>query len=103
VVQTLIVGNFRHQVLPLLKRRYGSVVRMKFMPNRDIVMLTDIEHIKAVFSGPVTTFHAGEGNVILKPMMGEHSVLLTDEDQHLRARKLLMPAFNGAALRGCGR
>lgn len=100
MVQTLIVGNFRHQVLPLLKRRYGSVVRMKFMPNRDIVMLTDIEHIKAVFSGPVTTFHAGEGNVILKPMMGEHSVLLTDEDQHLRARKLLMPAFNGAALRG---
>lgn len=100
MVQTLIVGNFRHQVLPLLKRRYGSVVRMRFMPGRDVVMLTDVEHIKAVFAGPVTTFHAGEGNVLLKPMMGEHSVLLTDEDQHLRTRKLLMPAFNGAALRG---
>jgi cytochrome P450 len=34
--------------------------------------------------------------------MGEHSVLLTDEDQHLRARKLLMPAFNGASLRRYG-
>src|SRR5690606_29410974 len=33
------------------------------------------------------------------PVMGEHSVLLTDEDAHLRARKLLMPAFHGAALR----
>jgi len=32
--------------------------------------------------------------------MGEHSLLITDEDEHLRARKLLMPAFNGAALRG---
>ena len=27
-------------------------------------------------------------------------MLITDEDEHLRARKLLMPAFNGAALRG---
>ena len=34
--------------------------------------------------------------------MGEHSLLITDEDEHLRARKLLMPAFNGAALRGYG-
>ncbi len=100
LVQTLVVGNLRHQVLPLLKRRYGPVVRMRFMPHRDIVMLTDLEDIKTVFSGPVATFHGGEGNIVLKPLMGEHSVLVTDEDLHLRARKLLMPAFNGAALRG---
>ncbi len=100
LVQTLVVGNLRHHVLPLLKRHYGAVVRLRFAPHRDIVMLTDLDDIKTVFSGPVTTFHAGEGNVILKPLMGEHSVLVTDEDRHLRARKLLMPAFNGAALRG---
>ena len=45
-------------------------------------------------------FHAGEGNEILKPVMGEHSVLLTDEAEHLRARKLLMPAFTGPSMRG---
>jgi cytochrome P450 len=28
--------------------------------------------------------------------------MITDEDEHLRSRKLLMPAFNGAALRGYG-
>ncbi|OXM56547.1 cytochrome P450 [Amycolatopsis thailandensis] len=100
LVQTLVVGNLRHHVLPLLKRRYGSVVRMRFAPHRDIVMLTDLDDIKTVFTGPVTTFHGGEGNVTLKPLMGDHSVLVTDEDTHLRARKLLMPAFNGAALRG---
>ena len=32
--------------------------------------------------------------------MGEHSLLLVDSAQHKRARKLLMPAFNGHALRG---
>jgi cytochrome P450 len=45
-------------------------------------------------------FHAGEGNAILGPIMGEHSVLLVDEEQHRRVRKLLMPAFHGPALHG---
>jgi cytochrome P450 len=31
--------------------------------------------------------------------MGEHSLLLQDSREHQRARKLLMPAFNGHALR----
>jgi cytochrome P450 len=45
-------------------------------------------------------FHAGKGNAILGPIMGEHSLLLQDSSEHKRARKLLMPAFNGQALRG---
>lgn len=65
-----------------------------------MVQLANLDHIREVFSGPADVFHAGEGNIILKPLMGPHSVLLTDEDVHLRARKLLMPAFHGAALRG---
>ena len=32
--------------------------------------------------------------------MGEHSLLLQDGAEHKRARALLMPAFNGHALRG---
>ena len=35
-------------------------------------------------------------------MMGEHSLLLQDCAEHQRARKLLMPAFNGHALREYG-
>jgi cytochrome P450 family 135 len=99
-VQTVLFGSFRGALLPLLRRRYGDVIKLRLYPERSVVQLANLDHIKAVFSGPVTTFHAGEGNVILKPVMGEHSVLLTDEDVHLRARKLLMPAFHGAALRG---
>lgn len=100
VVQTLLFANFRHRLLPLLRARYGDVFTVRLYPNREAIQLADLEDIKTVFAGPVTTFHAGEGNVILKPIMGEHSVLLTDEDAHRRARKLLMPAFHGAALRG---
>ncbi|KMS90548.1 cytochrome P450 [Prauserella rugosa] len=99
-VQTLLYGSYRDRWMPRLRRRYGDVFRLRIFPERDVVQLADVEHIRAVFSGPTDVFHAGEGNAILKPAMGRHSVLLTDEDVHLRARKLLMPAFNGAALRG---
>jgi cytochrome P450 len=100
VVQTVLFGNYRHRWLPMLRRRHGDVIKLRLFPKRTVVSLSDLNHIKEVFAGPVSTFHAGEGNMILKPIMGEHSVLLTDEDVHLRARKLLMPAFHGAALRG---
>ncbi|GAA1978123.1 cytochrome P450 [Amycolatopsis minnesotensis] len=99
-VQTVLFGTYRHKLMPFLRRRYGDVVRLRIYPERNVVQLADIEHIKAVFGGPASIFHAGEGNMILKPVMGGHSVLLTDEDVHLRARKLLMPAFHGSALRG---
>ncbi|WP_298177665.1 cytochrome P450 [Saccharomonospora sp.] len=99
-VQTPLFGFLRQYWLPRLRLRYGDIVRLRVYPGRSVVLLSDVEHIRAVFAGPPSVFHAGEGNVILKPAMGEHSVLLTDEAVHLRARKLLMPAFNGASLRG---
>ncbi|HEX5405697.1 MAG TPA: cytochrome P450 [Pseudonocardiaceae bacterium] len=101
LVQTLLFGQFRAALLPLLRRRYGDIFTVRLAPaNRLVVLLSRPEDIKAVFSGPNTVFHAGEGNAILGPIMGEHSVLLVDEEQHRRVRKLLMPAFHGAALRG---
>jgi cytochrome P450 len=101
LVQTLLFGQYRHLMLPLLRRRYGDVFSVRIAPgNRLIVLLARPEDIRTVFTGPAAVFHAGEGNAILGPVMGEHSVLLVDEDQHRRVRRLLMPAFHGAALRG---
>jgi cytochrome P450 len=100
VVQTALFSQFRSWLLPLLRRRYGDVFTLRIAPNRLVVVLSRPGDIKTVFTGPASVFHAGEGNVILRPVMGEHSVLLVDEGEHRRVRKLLMPAFHGAALRG---
>ena len=67
---------------------------------RPLVLFTRPEHAKEIFAGDPEVFHAGKGNAILGPIMGEHSLLLQDGAEHKRARKLLMPAFNGHALRG---
>lgn len=81
-------------------RRYGDVFTIRCAPrDQHLVFLNRREHIKEVFTGDPAVFHAGEGNVLLRTVMGPHSVLLVDDEVHARARKLLMPAFNGAALR----
>ena len=101
LLQSIGLLRFRHHFIPFLQRRYGDIFSVKIMPEgRHLVVFNRPEHVKEIFSGDPEVFHAGKGNAILGPVMGEHSLLLVDSAQHKRARKLLMPAFNGHALRG---
>jgi cytochrome P450 len=93
--------RFRHRFVPSMWRRYGDVFTVRVVPGgRPLVLFTRPEHAKEIFAGDPEVFHAGKGNAILGPIMGEHSLLLQDSREHKRARALLMPAFNGHALRG---
>jgi cytochrome P450 family 135 len=100
LLQTLALLRFRHQFVPWAHRRYGDVFTVNTVPRgRPLVVFTRPEHAKEVFAGDPAVFQAGRGNAILGPIMGEHSLLLLDGADHRRARALLMPAFNGHALR----
>ncbi|RNM15003.1 cytochrome P450 [Nocardioides pocheonensis] len=101
LLQSIALMRFRHQWIPHLHRRYGDVFSIRILPEgRWLVVFNRPEHVREIFAGDPEIFHAGKGNAILGPVMGEHSLLLVDGAQHKRARKLLMPAFNGHALRG---
>ena len=100
LVQTIALFRFRHWFHPWLRKNYGPAFTIHMLPgNRPFVLFTKPEDIKEIFAGDPEVFHAGKGNSVLGPVMGEHSLLLQDGSQHKRARKLLMPAFNGQALR----
>jgi cytochrome P450 family 135 len=100
LLQSMLALRFRHQFIPAMHRRYGDVFTIRLVPKASpLVLFTRPEHAKEIFAGDPEVFHAGKGNAILGPIMGEHSLLLQDSSEHRRARKLLMPAFNGAALR----
>ena len=89
---------YRHRITPWLRKRYGDVFAVSVLGRR-IVLLCSPELNRIAFTGEVTTFHGGEGKfVALRRVLGEHSVMTTDEDVHQRIRKLLMPPFRGAAL-----
>jgi cytochrome P450 len=101
LVQTVALFRARHRLHSYLHRRYGDVFTIRLVPGgRPLVFFTRPEHTREIFAGDPEVFHAGKGNAILGPIMGEHSLLLQDSTQHHRARKLIMPAFSGQALRG---
>ena len=100
LVQSAALMRFRHTFVPWLHKRFGDTFTVRVMPhNRPIVLFSRPEDIKEIFAGDPEVFYAGRANSILGPVMGEHSLLLQDSSAHKRARKLLMPAFNGQALR----
>jgi len=100
-VQSLLYLKYREWFLPALRERFGNVFSLHVPPYADdLVVFAGPGAIGEIFRADPQLLHAGEGNQILGAVMGEHSVLLVDEDAHRRVRGLLMPAFNGAALRG---
>jgi cytochrome P450 family 135 len=101
LLQSVALIRFRHRFVPAMHKKYGDVFTVRTMPKGTaLVLFTGPEHAKEIFAGDPEVFHAGKANALLGPVMGEHSLLLQDSTEHKRARKLLMPAFNGAALRG---
>ena len=105
VVQTagFILGGARY--LEKCRRRYGDAVTFRTLFDSPFVMVFDPELVKQVFRGPPgppappAHLNAGEANALLGPVLGERSVLLLDGPEHLRHRKLMLPAFHGERMR----
>ena len=99
IAQSFVFMRFRHSFIPHLRRKFGDPFTVRLLPKaRPLTLFSSLEATKDIFAGNPETFHAGKGNAILGPVMGEHSLLLVDGAQHKRARKLLMPAFKPKAL-----
>jgi cytochrome P450 family 135 len=80
-------------------RRYGEMFTLRITHEGSWVFVTNPEAVKQVFKGDPRLLHAGEANVVLLPVLGSHSLLLLDEDEHMAQRKLMLPSFHGARLR----
>jgi len=99
LVQTagFIVGGVRF--LEACRRRYGGAVTLGTLFDSGFVMVFDPALVKELFQGSNDQLHAGEANALLGPVLGERSVLLLDGAEHLRHRRLMLPAFHGAQIR----
>jgi cytochrome P450 len=82
------------------QRRFGDTFTIRIGHEPPWVMISHPDAIRQVFTGDPAVFHAGEANVILLPVLGPNSVLLLDDAEHLRQRKLLLPPFHGDRMAG---
>jgi cytochrome P450 len=98
VVQTVGWLSRPFQFVERARERFGDVFTMK-IGRDDLVVLSDPQDIKQVFTGDPAIYHAGAANVILLPFLGHKSVLLLDGAPHLGQRRLLLPPFHGEKMR----
>ncbi len=99
-VQTAIWSRQAQWLLAQSRRRLGPMFTLEIAYEGKWVVVADPDLIKQVFTGDPKVFHAGEGNDILRPLLGEHSLLTLDEAAHMSQRKLLLPPFHGKRMEG---
>jgi cytochrome P450 family 135 len=81
-------------------RAYGDMFTLRLPLGMNLVHVTSPELVRTVFAGSGDVLAAGEANAtILEPVVGPHSVLVLDGPEHLRQRKLILPAFHGDRMR----
>ena len=85
-----------------MRARYGDIFTLHVEQHAPWVMVNHPDHIKQVFTGDPNVLHAGEGNAILKPLLGPRSVLLLDGKEHLQHRKAMLPSFHGERMQAYG-
>jgi cytochrome P450 family 135 len=101
-LQTAIWSRQAQWFLEQSRARFGRMFSITIAYEGDWVVISDPELVKQIFTGDPKVFHAGEGNQILRPILGENSVLVLDEKKHIEQRKLLLPPFHGERMQAYG-
>ena len=99
-LQTAIWSRQAQWMLEQCRARFGSMFTIRIAYEGTWVMVSDPAAVKQVFTGDPRVFHAGEGNEILRPFLGDNSVLVLDEKAHMSQRRLLLPPFHGERMQG---
>jgi cytochrome P450 len=100
VLQTAIWSRQAQWMLEQSRARFGDMFTIRIAHEGNWVMISDPAMVKQVFTGDPKVFHAGEGNQILRPILGDNSVLVLDEKPHIGQRRLLLPPFHGERMQG---
>src|SRR3954447_3268584 len=87
-VQTLAWIKRPGPFMERCRERYGETFTLRVAAGTVWVLMTDPAAVRQVFTGDPRLLHAGEANLVLRPILGPHSVLLLDDAPHLAQRKL---------------
>jgi cytochrome P450 len=98
-IQSVLFFRRPLEYVSWVRRRYGPVARLKDVMLGEMAYVSDPKLVGQIFKGDPQQMHAGEANDLLGPVVGPNSVLLLDDGQHMRMRKLLMPPFHGESIR----
>jgi cytochrome P450 len=81
------------------RRRYGETFTLRILRAGQMVFISDPPSLKRLFGADRRNTIAPGRNVILRPILGDQSLLLQEGAEHLRRRKLMLPPFHGERMR----
>ncbi len=99
LVQSLTSIFAHKRGLERQRGRFGSMFTAHAIGIGTIVVVSDPDLIRRVFTADPTVLHAGDRSP-LRRILGPNSLLGIDEDRHLSQRKLLLPSFHGQRMAG---
>jgi cytochrome P450 family 135 len=100
ILQTLAWAVGPTWVMDRCARRLGETFTLTFAPSgMKLVMVSDPEAVKKVFTAPPETAPSAAGTSPVAPVMGPSSVIVLTGPEHMRQRKLLLPPFHGERMR----
>jgi len=86
-------------MLERCRERYGDTFTLRLRHLGTWVVLSDPEDVKRIFSTDTNDLGVGVPNLALRPVLGAHSVMLSEEPEHMARRKLMLPRFHGERMR----
>jgi len=100
---TLQAVAWARRPLPFLERcqkHFGDIFTIRVKHAGTWVILADPEDVKKVFTADHAVLGVGLANSILGPLLGPRSVMLLEEPEHVKRRKLMLPPFHGERMQG---
>jgi cytochrome P450 len=94
--------RWSREPLPFLEQcreRYGNTFTLRLRHLGTWVLLADPDDVKRVFSAGTGDLGVGVPNLALRPVLGAHSVMLSEEPEHMSRRRLMLPRFHGERMR----
>ncbi|HEX3693093.1 MAG TPA: cytochrome P450 [Solirubrobacteraceae bacterium] len=89
--------------LPFLERcqkHFGDTFTIRVRHAGTWVILADPQDVKKVFTADHSVLGVGLANSVLGPLLGPRSVMLLEEPEHVRRRRLMLPPFHGERMKG---
>ncbi|HEY1688259.1 MAG TPA: cytochrome P450 [Solirubrobacteraceae bacterium] len=93
-VQTLASYCLPFAYLEHCRRRVGDRFTLYPIDMHPFVFLADPQDIREVLTADDAQLHAGKGASVIAPLIGERSFMLLEEEEHIRGRREITPAFH---------
>jgi cytochrome P450 len=82
------------------QKHFGDTFTIRVRHAGTWVILADPEDVKKVFTTDHAVLGVGLANSVLGPLLGPRSVMLLEEPEHVKRRKLMLPPFHGERMKG---